>query len=170
MHAILPIAEAPPPEPERRPLLLPVRVVLVLLIAAILVFLAFLVFVLPARDDADICRDICDGPSAILGKAVRIDATHWEIEVEGICDYDRRIASYKVVLLRNGTVADTQDPLSGVSDSIIFIDEDGDGCVSAGDFFTVYCDPSRIYKLALVGKDSGNEIGSETWETWPNWP
>lgn len=165
MRAILSIGEAVGPGPERRRLVSPMRAFL-LSFAATLILVGSLFFVLPLGDDADRCHDdICDGPNTQFKRDEAISATLWEIEVWGLCDFDRSLANYKAVLRKDGTIVSTLNPLYGVSDAMTFIDVDGDGCVSVGDIFRATCDPGSTYSLSFIYKESGNERGSAQWYT-----
>ncbi len=89
-----------------------------------------------------------------------------QVMVAGVSE-TRDLENFKAILLKNGTVEDEMDPLMDdmFTTHMFFIDLDGLGTLSVGDYFIVTCDPGSSYELLIVWKDSGNVRGSEEWET-----
>lgn len=90
----------------------------------------------------------------------------WTIVVAGVSeakDYD----NFRAILLRNGAVqGEGMNPLQETTvGNITFTDLDGGGRLSVGDFFTITTWSGGSYKLSIIWRDSGNERGSESWET-----
>ena len=93
-----------------------------------------------------------------------VSANQWRIQVGGVTQA-KDLSLYKAVLHRNGSVVDVMDPLSGTpTASIDFADSDGDGELTAGDSFTITCNPSGSYELRIFFEDYPPVLGNASWE------
>lgn len=90
----------------------------------------------------------------------------WTVTVAGVSEA-KELGSFKAVLTKDAAQDSNLDPLAhgSTSGNIHFSDLDGGGKLSVGDYFTITTTTGSNYKLSVIWKESGNERGSESWET-----
>jgi hypothetical protein len=105
-------------------------------------------------------------PVVQLGQADPSAGNLWRVQVAGVSEAER-LYRFRVILLEDDTLRSEIDPLAeGTFGNLSFVDLDGGGTLSTGDFFSVTCGPMSEYRLTIIWRDSGNLVGEETWATW----
>ena len=88
----------------------------------------------------------------------------WKIDIAGVSE-SKDINSFKAIVLKDGAVWKTLDPLgTGSVANITFTDLGGEGKLTSGDYFLVDCESGASYELNVAWRDSGNVKGSESWD------
>lgn len=103
-------------------------------------------------------------PNVMLSRVTVLGANQYVVDVVGI-SMAYEIENYKAVLVKDYQVVEEMRPIGNPTASMTFTDLDGDGILSARDYFTITCDPGAEYSLSIIWLDSGNERGSIEWET-----
>lgn len=104
-------------------------------------------------------------PNVQLDPLESFGDNQWAVWVALVSE-TRDLEDWRAVLVKNGSLEDEMDPLTdGSTTYMSFTDLSGDRKLGSLDFFVITCDPGSSYKLSIVWKDSGNERGSESWET-----
>ncbi len=102
-------------------------------------------------------------PNVQLAQADGQGGNQWKINIAGVSE-SKDIDSFKAILLKDGALWKTLDPLSGTTTNVTFTDLGGESKLTTGDYFLVQCDPGSSYELSVAWKDSGNVKGSEAWD------
>ncbi len=103
-------------------------------------------------------------PNVQLAQADGQGGNVWKIDVAGVSE-SKDVDSFKAIILKNGAVWKTLDPLgSGTVANVTFTDLGGESKLTSGDYFLVDCESGASYELSVAWRDSGNVKGSESWD------
>lgn len=135
-------------------------VIATILMVAITVVLAAVLYVMVS---GLIGGTTASEPNVQLAQADGQGGNQWKIDIAGVSE-SKDIDSFKAILLKDGAVWKTLDPLSEITTNVTFTDLGGESKLTAGDYFLVQCDPGSSYELSVAWRDSGNVKGSESWD------
>jgi len=104
-------------------------------------------------------------PNIQLGAPTASAGNQWSVDVAGVSEAES-LYRFRALLMENGTLLDELNPLAeGTSPPLSFTDLDGGRSLTAGDFFTIICEPGSSYELVIIWRDTGNVKASVDWET-----
>lgn len=86
----------------------------------------------------------------------------WEVIVSAV-SYRQSWIKFDIRVLKNGTVVAIMDFGETIMGSMTFTDLDFDGALTAGDYYTVQCDPGSSYEFVMTNLDCTLQI--EKWKT-----
>lgn len=135
-------------------------VIATILMVAITVVLAAVLYVMVS---GLIGGTTASEPNVQLAQASGQGGNQWKIDIAGVSE-SKDIDSFKAILLKDGALWKTLDPLSGSATNVTFTDLGGESKLTTGDYFLVQCDPGSSYELSVAWRDSGNVKGSEAWD------
>jgi hypothetical protein len=157
------IAQVSPRKPSRDGRLFNMAMRAVLFVAVAGVVGTMIVFAYTAEWHGRIGSDNGAEPNVQLSSAYSWGGNEWEVDVAGVSE-STDLEDWRAILRKDGNIEDDLDPLSdGFSFTTFFVDLDGGGQLTTGDFFVITCDPGSDYELTMVWKPSGNARGSVSW-------
>lgn len=139
-------------------------VIATILMVAITVVLAAVLYVMVS---GLIGGTTASEPNVQLAQASGQGSDSWKIDIAGVSE-SKDIDSFKALVIKNGVLWRTLDPLSGTpspAGNITFTDLGGEGKLTSGDYFIVQCDPGANYEIDIAWRDSGNVKGNELWDS-----
>ncbi|MFQ5909242.1 MAG: hypothetical protein ACE5IJ_00790 [Thermoplasmata archaeon] len=137
------------------------------IIAGAILFLLFLIYLLLVAlhmDRGMIGGTCCSTPDVQLSYLGEMSDGVWEVHVSGVSEA-KDMSYWNATLMKNGTIVEVLDPLTGTATDMTFTDIDGGERVTLGDYFRVRCEALSAYELSLIWKDSGEVGGSVEWTT-----
>lgn len=104
-------------------------------------------------------------PGVQLGDAEPSAGNVWRVTVAYV-SHAEPLFQFRIILYEDVTLRSEMNPLAeGTFGNLSFFDLDGGGTLSAGDFFSVTCNPESEYELTVIWRESGNLMAYEYWRT-----
>jgi hypothetical protein len=105
------------------------------------------------------------GPNIHLGQAEPSAGNVWRVTVAGVSSAEP-LFLFMVMLWEDFSPWLEIDPLAeGTYANVSFVDLDGGGTLSTGDYFDVTCSPDSDYELLVIWRETGSLKAEESWRT-----